>query len=82
MFASIASESEHRRNRRCNVYLCEKCGEKTKDQKTMNNHMKICDIYYTDNNDEMLTEAVFDPNGATVNIDFDHMENIVDFKEF
>ena len=82
MFASIASETEHRRNRRCIVFLCEKCGEKTKDKNTMNNHMKICDIYYTDNNDEMLAESVFDPNGAMVNIDCDGMENVVNFGEF
>ena len=71
MFASIASEKEHRRNRRCIVFLCDKCGEKTKDKKSMNNHMKICDIYFTDTNDDMLAEAVIDQNGVMMNnIDF------------
>ena len=71
MFASIASEKEHRRNRRCIVFLCDKCGEKTKDKNSMNNHMKICDIYFTDTNDDMLAEAVIDQNGVMMNnIDF------------
>ena len=70
MFATVASEKEHRRNRRCVVFLCDKCGEKTKNKKSMNDHKKICHIYYTDPSDDMLAEAVIDPNGAIMNIDF------------
>ena len=60
MFVSEASEKEHRRSKRCKVFLCDKCGEKTKNIKSMKDHMKICQIY-CNVDEEDLADIVIDP---------------------